>query len=109
MNIAVIKSPKGFIKGADVLVVEYVEDSDIYRGGINLESVEIIPEFGKEDAKFFIPEFKALGSYYRISILEHLSEPTSDKIKTLLIDYLKKEADEADLDAELDEEAENYR
>ena len=109
MNIATIKAPKGLIKGADLLIIEYVEDAQVYQGGINLEAVEIIPEFCKEDANYFSPELKAIGSHYRISILEHLSESTSDAIKALLIDYLKKEADEADLDAELDKEAENYR
>jgi hypothetical protein len=106
MKTTIIKAPKSW-KGAESLVVDYIEDNEIYQDGtgINLESVEIIPFFEQKNAKFFISEFKAIGSHYRISILEHLSEAASDEIKALLIAQLKAEASEA----ELDKEVENYR
>jgi len=97
MNIKVIKAPKSW-KCAEFLVIDYIEDDEIYQGGINLESVEIIPKFGKDNDKFFIPEFKALGIHYKVSILDRLSEAASDEIKALLIAHLKSEATDAELD-----------
>jgi len=103
MNIKAIKAPKSW-EGAEFLVVEYIEDNEIYQDGtgINLESVGVIPYFERKNAKFFISEFKALGSHYRISILDRLSNSAADEIKALLIEHLKKEADEDDLDKEVE-------
>jgi hypothetical protein len=98
MNIKIIKAPKSW-KDVEFFVVDYTEDSEIYKDGINLESVEVIPKFGKEDALYFIPEFKATGSHYRISILNHLSESASDEIKALLIARLKAEKIEDETEA----------